>query len=85
MKDQMDSPVDRVLFWFEYVIRHRGAPHLRTSARHLNIYERHLVDVILILSSILLLLVYAAYRSSRYVYSKMRTIAKPKKVASKTD
>ncbi|CAL4087206.1 unnamed protein product, partial [Meganyctiphanes norvegica] len=29
IRDQPETPVERAVFWTEYVIRHKGAPHLR--------------------------------------------------------
>lgn len=48
-----DRPYDmlkNVIWWTEFVIRHKGAPHLRTSIVHESWYERYDVDVIAILS-----------------------------------
>ena len=33
MRDDIQTPLERAVFWTEYVIRHRGAPHLRSPAR----------------------------------------------------
>jgi glucuronosyltransferase len=45
MKDQPETPLERAVFWTEYVIRHKGAPHLRSAARDLTWYQYHLIDV----------------------------------------
>ena len=52
MTDQMDRPLDRAVYWIEYVIRHQGAPHLKGSARRLEYYQRGLVDVVCLLFAI---------------------------------
>ncbi|CAH1782941.1 unnamed protein product [Owenia fusiformis] len=41
------SPKDKVAYWVEYVIRHKGAPHLQSQgANNLNIFQYLLLDVI---------------------------------------
>ncbi|KAK4006040.1 hypothetical protein OUZ56_011172 [Daphnia magna] len=44
MRDQMDHPLDRAIYWIEYGIRYQGAPHLRTASRKLWLYQRGLLD-----------------------------------------
>lgn len=46
LKDQPEKPLDKAMFWLEYVIRHKGAPHLKTSALALNWFQYLLLDVI---------------------------------------
>ncbi|XP_074036451.1 UDP-glucosyltransferase 2 isoform X2 [Leptinotarsa decemlineata] len=50
MQDQPMKPIDEAVFWVEYVIRHEGAPHLKSAALHLSWYQKYLIDVILFLS-----------------------------------
>ncbi|XP_065332518.1 UDP-glucosyltransferase 2-like [Cloeon dipterum] len=45
VRDQPDKPLDRALFWTEYVLRHNGAPHLRTAATDMRWWQVHLIDV----------------------------------------
>ncbi|KAL5244409.1 hypothetical protein ACI65C_011819 [Semiaphis heraclei] len=40
------SPAESVVYWTEYVIRHKGAPHLRSHALDLTWYQYFLLDVI---------------------------------------
>ena len=44
--DQIDRPLDRAIYWIEYVIRHQGATHLRSAARDLNFFQYFSVDII---------------------------------------
>lgn len=44
--DRPMSPLDTAIFWTEYVIRHGGAPHMRSAALHLSWYQYLLLDVI---------------------------------------
>lgn len=59
MRDQADHPLDRATYWIEYVIRHNGAPHLRTTSRKLSLIQKGLVDVTLIFLSLFIMLVSA--------------------------
>ncbi|XP_072302022.1 UDP-glucuronosyltransferase 1A5-like isoform X3 [Eucyclogobius newberryi] len=48
-RDQPLSPMDQAVFWVEYVMRHKGAPHLRTQAYKMPWYSYYCVDVLLFL------------------------------------
>jgi glucuronosyltransferase len=65
MRDQMESPLERAIYWIEYVIRHQGAPHLRSASRQLSIYQKCLLDVMGFLSAICLLATYLLFRLCR--------------------
>jgi glucuronosyltransferase len=45
-RDQMASPLDRVVYWIEYVIRNQGAPHLRIASRKFSLFQGCLSDVL---------------------------------------
>ncbi|XP_060742994.1 UDP-glucuronosyltransferase 2A2-like [Tachysurus vachellii] len=53
--DQPIKPLDRAVFWIEYVIRNGGAPHLRTQSFRMSWITYHSVDVILTLLGALLI------------------------------
>lgn len=38
--------MDTAVYWVEYVIRHRGAPHLRVAAVRMPWYRYFMVDVL---------------------------------------
>ncbi|XP_066515504.1 UDP glucuronosyltransferase 5 family, polypeptide E1 [Hoplias malabaricus] len=40
------KPMDTAVFWLEYVMRHKGAAHLRTESYKLSWYEYHNVDAL---------------------------------------
>ena len=44
--DQPVKPLDRAVFWIEFVMRHKGAKHLRAAAHDLTWYQYHSLDVI---------------------------------------
>ncbi|DAA28626.1 TPA: UDP glucuronosyltransferase 2 family, polypeptide B17-like isoform 2 [Bos taurus] len=45
-RDQPMKPLDRAVFWIEFVMRHKGAKHLRPAAHDLTWYQYHSLDVI---------------------------------------
>ncbi|XP_026465147.1 UDP-glucuronosyltransferase 2B31-like, partial [Ctenocephalides felis] len=45
-KDRPIKPLDEAVYWTEYVIRHQGAPAMRTAARYLNWFALHSLDVV---------------------------------------
>ncbi|XP_060942407.1 UDP-glucuronosyltransferase 2C1-like [Limanda limanda] len=48
-RDQAIAPMDHAVFWVEYVIRHKGAAHLRTEAYKMPWYSYYSLDVLLVL------------------------------------
>ncbi|XP_051472570.1 UDP-glucuronosyltransferase 2A2-like isoform X2 [Apus apus] len=44
--DQPVKPLDRAVFWIEFVMRHKGAKHLRPAAHNLTWYQYHCLDVL---------------------------------------
>ncbi|XP_057185259.1 UDP-glucuronosyltransferase 2A1-like [Triplophysa rosa] len=48
-RDQPMKPLDRAVFWIEFVMRNRGAPHLRTQSFRMSKITYHSIDVILTL------------------------------------
>ena len=64
MRDQKERPLDRAVYWIEYVIRHQGAPHLRSSSRYLNLFQRDLIDIVtLIVFAFLIASIYVVLRT----------------------
>lgn len=45
-RDRQQHPLDRAVYWVEYVIRHKGAKHMQSPAVHLNWFQLHSLDVI---------------------------------------
>jgi len=45
-KDRPMSPAESVVYWTDYVLRHKGAPHLKYHALNLTWYQYFLIDVI---------------------------------------
>ena len=47
--DQMQTPLERAVYWTEYVMRNNGTDHLRLESRNLAPYQRDLMDVYFLL------------------------------------
>lgn len=45
-RDRPRPPMEEAIYWTEYIIRHKGAPHLRSAALDLTWYQYLLLDVI---------------------------------------
>ncbi|XP_044734058.1 UDP-glycosyltransferase UGT5-like [Chrysoperla carnea] len=54
-KDRPMSAMETAVYWIEYVIRHKGAPHLRPYSVNLTWYQYYMYDVMFI--SIILVLI----------------------------
>ncbi|XP_067104640.1 UDP-glucuronosyltransferase 2B13-like [Osmerus mordax] len=51
-RDQPMKPLDSALFWIEFVMRHKGASHLRTESYKMPWYIYHSIDVMAFLLTI---------------------------------
>ena len=52
VRDEMTTPLEKAVFWTEYVMRHRGARHLRSPGHKVTFLQFHNVDVILLMAVI---------------------------------
>ncbi|XP_008331437.1 UDP-glucuronosyltransferase 1-2-like isoform X2 [Cynoglossus semilaevis] len=55
-RDQPITPMDKAIFWVEYVMRHKGAAHLRTEAYKMSWFSYYSVDVVLFLLTVVTVL-----------------------------
>jgi glucuronosyltransferase len=53
-RDEREGPLERVIWWTEYVLRHGGAKHLRSSAANVSLTEYYMIDYALIIAGILI-------------------------------
>ncbi|CAL8404224.1 unnamed protein product [Boreogadus saida] len=56
-RDLPMKPLDHAIFWIEYVIRNKGAGHLRSESYNMPWYSYYSVDVILLLLGLLLIMI----------------------------
>uniref|UniRef100_A0A1Y1LL43 UDP-glucuronosyltransferase n=1 Tax=Photinus pyralis TaxID=7054 RepID=A0A1Y1LL43_PHOPY len=70
-KDRPLPPLETAIYWIEYVARHGGAPHLRTAAVGMPLYQYLLLDVIAFLVVILFSFLFVVYYISRAILRKL--------------
>ncbi|KAF2348105.1 UDP-glucuronosyl/UDP-glucosyltransferase, partial [Trinorchestia longiramus] len=52
-RDQPETPLDRAVYWTEYVARYRGAPHLQSPTKKMSLVQILGIDIIACLFLIL--------------------------------
>ncbi|XP_022162081.1 UDP-glucuronosyltransferase 2B7-like isoform X5 [Myzus persicae] len=61
-KDRPMTPQQSVVYWTEYVIRHKGAPHLKSHALNLTWYQYLLLDVMAVLLIFVFLVTFVVFK-----------------------
>ncbi|NWW99269.1 UD11 glucuronosyltransferase, partial [Caloenas nicobarica] len=84
--DRPIHPLDLAVHWVEFVMRHKGAPHLRPAAHDLNWIQYHSLDVIAFLLAVVLLSLFISLKCClfccRRCCSKKGRTRKPTKAKS---
>ncbi|XP_059921768.1 UDP-glucuronosyltransferase 2A2-like [Gadus macrocephalus] len=70
-RDQPTKPLERAMFWIEFVMRHKGAPHLRTDSYKMSTVQYYSVDVALFLLSVVLLVLLISGATLRFLWRRM--------------
>uniref|UniRef100_A0A2D4J7E5 glucuronosyltransferase n=2 Tax=Micrurus lemniscatus lemniscatus TaxID=129467 RepID=A0A2D4J7E5_MICLE len=78
---QLIKPLDRAIFWIEFVIHHKGAKHLQVAAYHLTWYQYHCLDVIAFLIGCTVVFAFIVFKCCSYCFWKCGNILQK----SKTD
>ncbi|KAK7830857.1 hypothetical protein U0070_018401, partial [Myodes glareolus] len=68
--DQPIKPLDRAIFWIEFVMRHKGAKHLRPLAHNLTWYQYHSLDVIGFLLACVTAMAFLSIKCFLFFYRK---------------
>ncbi|XP_046695720.1 UDP-glucuronosyltransferase 2C1-like isoform X3 [Silurus meridionalis] len=68
--DQPIKPLDQAVFWIEFVMRNKGAKHLRVAAHELTWYQYHCLDVIAFLLSVIALVVFIFVKTCSWLFRK---------------
>ncbi|XP_039867370.1 UDP-glucuronosyltransferase 2C1-like isoform X4 [Simochromis diagramma] len=68
-RDKPVKPLDNALFWIEFVMRHKGAAHLKAESYRMPWYSYHSVDVVLFLAGTMLLVLLAVFFFIKCLYA----------------
>lgn len=60
-RDQPQPALEKAVFWSEYVMRHKGAHHLKSSGMNLNMIQYHSIDVIALLLAVTISFLFILY------------------------
>ncbi|XP_057580979.1 UDP-glucuronosyltransferase 2A1-like [Hippopotamus amphibius kiboko] len=77
--DQPMKPLDRAVFWIEFIMRHKGAKHLRPAAHDLTWYQYRSLDVIGFLLACVATIIFLVTKCCLFCWWKFGKIAKKKK------
>uniref|UniRef100_A0A8C3VQ32 UDP-glucuronosyltransferase n=1 Tax=Catagonus wagneri TaxID=51154 RepID=A0A8C3VQ32_9CETA len=77
--DQPVKPLDRAVFWIEFVMRHKGAKHLRPALHNLTWYQYHSLDVIGFLLACVATIIFLVTKCCLFCCQKFGKTAKKKK------
>ncbi|XP_061001224.1 UDP-glucuronosyltransferase 2B4-like isoform X3 [Dama dama] len=77
--DQPVKPLDRAVFWIEFVMCHKGAKHLRPAAHDLNWFQYHSLDVIGFLLACVATVVFVITECFLFCYHKFVKTGKKQK------
>lgn len=69
-RDRPLSARQSVVYWTEYVLRHKGAPHLQSPSVHMNFVAYHNLDVYALLAAVLSVLLLINVLTIRLIYRK---------------
>lgn len=78
LKDQPQAPMERAIFWIEYVLRNDGAHFMQSSAQYLNSVEFYNLDVYSLFAIIAFLLVFMPIYLLRKVFKRFKRGANQK-------
>uniref|UniRef100_G3S6S5 UDP-glucuronosyltransferase n=1 Tax=Gorilla gorilla gorilla TaxID=9595 RepID=G3S6S5_GORGO len=77
--DQPMKPLDRAVFWIEFVMRHKGAKHLRVAAHNLTWIQYHSLDVIAFLLACVTTVIFIITKCCLFCFRKLAKTGKKKK------
>uniref|UniRef100_A0ACB8FT16 UDP-glucuronosyltransferase 2A1 n=1 Tax=Sphaerodactylus townsendi TaxID=933632 RepID=A0ACB8FT16_9SAUR len=78
-REQPAKPLDRAVFWIEFIMRHKGAKHLRPAAHHLTWYQHHCLDILAFLAAGAAVFFFSAVRCCTFCCRKCGRAIKKRK------
>ncbi|KAL1490233.1 hypothetical protein ABEB36_012962 [Hypothenemus hampei] len=70
LHDRPIEPIKLADFWIKYVVRHKGAPHLRVAAVGLPLYKYYMLDVFAVILSVCVLIIFILKKIYKLVFKK---------------
>lgn len=70
-KDRPVDPLDLSVYWTEFVMRHKGAKHLRAAVHDLNWIQYFCLDVIALLATVVLMFVIVTVKCLKLCFRKL--------------
>ncbi|XP_055443444.1 UDP-glucuronosyltransferase 2B17-like isoform X2 [Bubalus kerabau] len=77
--DQPMKPLDRAVFWIEFVMRHKGAKHLRPAIHDLTWFQYHSLDVIGFLLACVATTIFVIIKCCLFCFLKFAKLGKKEK------
>lgn len=75
LEDQPIRGLNKAVWWIEYVLRHQGAPHLKSPSASMSFVDYFMVDVIIFLTLAILIMNYLLLKSVVLVFRIFRKVA----------
>jgi len=69
--DRVMTPQQQIVYWTEYVARHKGVSFLRSAGCDLNAIEFHSIDVYCLMLAILLVGFYIKIKIFKFIFKKL--------------
>lgn len=76
-RDRPMSALDSAMFWIEYVIRHKGAKHMKSPAIELSWIAYSMLDVFAFILVGILLIAYVLYKVVKFLYRSVTSLRNP--------
>lgn len=73
-KDQPGHPVNRTVYWIDYILRHNGAHHLRAAVHQISFCQYFLLDVAFVLLLGAALFYFLLSWVTKFIYSKIKSL-----------
>lgn len=74
LEDEPIKSLDKIIFWTEYVIKHKGAKFLKYKAGDIPLYQYLLLDVIFFALVLFICVLYVLYKLSTYLIRRRNLI-----------
>uniref|UniRef100_A0A5F9DN92 2-hydroxyacylsphingosine 1-beta-galactosyltransferase n=1 Tax=Oryctolagus cuniculus TaxID=9986 RepID=A0A5F9DN92_RABIT len=73
-KDQPGHPVNRTVYWIDYILRHNGAHHLRAAVHQISFFQYFLLDVAVVFLIGAALFYFLLSWVTKFIYRKIKSL-----------